>query len=175
MKKKILFSFIALTLILSAIAHASAATSSGKSLDPDAKISKQQMEAQIYFFNSVLLEFAAPSPDRAVELWVKGDQTRNGVYKYAVADDLLKQRLVSEWGTPEKSFWIIGGSSPWLTRYSILSKTELSPTEIQYVVQYEWATSAGPETPSTEKLTLQKTNAGWYVKNVIPSDGYHSY
>ncbi|MEM5770588.1 MAG: hypothetical protein AAGU32_20230, partial [Bacillota bacterium] len=109
-----------------------------------------------------------------VELWVKGDQARNGVYKYVVACDPLKQRLISEWGLPEKSFWIIGGSSPWLTGYEIVSKTHLSPTEIRYVIEYQWASSAGPETPSTEQLFLEKAQDGWCVTRFIQSDGYHS-
>lgn len=174
MKNGIKYTFAALVLLSVMASSAFAATTSVKELDPDPKISRQQMSAQTSFFNEALVHFTAPSPDWAVELWVKGDQTRNGVYKYAVACDELKQRLISEWGLPEKSFWIIGGSSPWLTGHEIVSKTYLSPTEIRYVVEYQWTTSAGPEPPSTEQLFLERTQDGWCVTRFIQSDGYHS-
>lgn len=174
MRNGIKRTFTILVFLSVMASSAFAAATPGKGLDSDEKISRQQMEAQIYFFQDVLAGFTANSPDRAVELWVKGDQTRNGVYKYAAACDSLKQQLIGEWGTPEKSFWIIGGSSPWLTGHKILSKTDLSSTQIQYVVQYEWTTSAGPEPPSTEQLTLEKTQDGWCVASFVQSAGYHS-
>ncbi len=164
----------ALILTADMASSAFAATASIKELDPDPKISRQQMQAQIYYFNEVLANFSAPSPDLAVELWVRGNQTRNGVFKYAVACAPLKQRLVSVWGSPGKSFWIIGGSSPWLTGYEILSKTNLSPTEIRYILEYQWATSTGPEPSSTEQLFLERTQSGWCVTRFIQSNGYHS-
>lgn len=145
-----------------------------RALDPDPIISRQQLEAQVILFHGALEHFTAPSPDKAVALWVEGDQTRSGVLKYAVSCETLKQRLLKEWGPPDKTYWIIGGSSPWLSGHKIISKTDLSPTEIRYVVQYEWASSAGPEPPSTEELVLQKTRDGWCVKTYVQSDGYHS-
>lgn len=133
------------------------------------------MEAQVSFFNEALLEFGAASPDEAIRLWAKGDQTRNGIYKYAVSCTPLKQRFIKSWGIPEKSFWIIGGSSPWLTNYEIISKAIISPTEIRYMVRYQWATSAGPEAPSTEQLLIIKVNDKWCVSSIVQSDGYHSF
>jgi hypothetical protein len=68
------------------------------------EITKQQMEAQISFFNDALTEFGASTPEQAVQLWVKGDQARNGVFKYSVSCDKLKEWLINRWGDPEKSF-----------------------------------------------------------------------
>jgi len=139
------------------------------------EITRQQMEAQISFFNDALSEFGVSDPEQAIPLWVKGDQTRNGVYKYSVACDDLKQWFIKRWGKPEKSFWIIGGSSPWLSGYEILSKTDISSAEIQYLVQYHWATSTGPEAPSTEQLLLKKINHKWCVDSVKLLSGLPNY
>lgn len=57
-------------------------------------VTHQQSKAQVAFFQQVLDEFAASSLEQVVELWVKGDAMRNGVYKYAVACDELKRRLL---------------------------------------------------------------------------------
>ena len=173
MKKK--FSFIIAMLLfvpaLTPSALAAQTTNQDQSTD---QISRQQMEAQISFFREALSEFGAASPDEAVRLWIKGDQTRNGVYKYAVSCNQLKQHLLNKWGPPEKSYWIIGSSSPWLTQYKIISKKNVSSTELLYVIQYQWASSAGPEMPSTEQLLLKKTDDKWCVSNVMQSEGYHS-
>ncbi|MEA4894130.1 MAG: hypothetical protein VB064_02595 [Oscillospiraceae bacterium] len=174
MKKRKSFFWAVLALAAVLMSPAWAASAPGKALSDNEKVSRQQLEAQVTFFNKALLEFGAASADEAVRLWVKGDQTRNGVYKYSVSCDQLKKRFISGWGVPEKSFWIIGGSSPWLENYEIISKANISPTEIMYVVQYHWATSAGPEAPSAEKLLIKKVEDNWCVLSVVQSDGYHS-
>lgn len=157
------------TLVCAAFLIAPAAAVSGN------ETSRQQMEAQISFFNDVLSEFGATSPDQAVALWAKGDKTRDGVFKYAVACENLKKELIQKWGQPEKSFWIIGGSSPWLSGYSVTHKTVVSSNEVKYTVLYEWATSTGPEPSSTEQLLVIKTDDKWCIKSVVQSAGYHSY
>lgn len=172
MKSKLRFASTVLALSM-LLAHPAIATAK-PSPPADGEISREQLEAQISFFNDALLEFGAASPDEAVRLWAKGDQTRNGVYKYAVACEQLKQQLICKWGVPEKNFWIIGTSSPWLTGCNVVSKTIISQTEIQYVIQYRWATSTGPTEPTTEQLTAQKINDKWCVSHVVQSDGYHS-
>ncbi len=136
-------------------------------------ISRQQMEAQITFFDAALNEFGASSADKAVKLWAKGDQTRNGVYKYSVSSDSLKNVFIERWGKPEKSFWIIGGSSPWLTSYTVLDKKNISTEEIVYTVQYNWATSAGPETPTREKLTVRNFGDKWCISKALELSGAH--
>ena len=175
MKNKLLISFIiSMTiLITSPLAMAIEAPKTQMMITED--ITRQQMEAQISFFNGALNEFGAVSPDQAVELWVKGDKTRNGVYKYSVSSDSMKEMLIKRWGKPEKRFWIIGGSSPWLASFQVLSKGDISPIEKVYVVRYNWDTSAGPEAPSVEKLVVQKIKDKWCISNVIQVSGHQYY
>lgn len=175
MKSKIYSNFALLLSIFAFMSSVLGTKAEAMDLDPDDKISRQQLEAQITFFDDVLQEFSATNPGEAVRLWVKGDQSRNGVYKYAVACDKLKQQLIDKWGPAEKSFWIIGGSSPWLAAYRIISKTELSPTELQYEIEYQWASSAGQEAPSTEKLIVTKIDNKWCVSDFLRTEGYYSW
>ncbi|SHI18042.1 hypothetical protein SAMN02745823_03087 [Sporobacter termitidis DSM 10068] len=134
-----------------------------------------QYKAQISFFKDALDALSASSPDEAVRLWVKGDEMRNGVYKYAVGSGPVKRWLTDRWGDPEENFWIIGGSSPWLTSYEIAGKTNISPTAVEYIVKYFWATSAGPEEPTVEHLTVSQENGGWYITKVNPVSGPQNY
>lgn len=175
MKNKLLISFIISVTILITSPLAMAIEAPNTKMVITEEITRQQMEAQISFFNGALNEFGAVSPDQAVELWVKGDKTRNGVYKYSVSSDSMKEMLIKRWGKPEKSFWIIGGSSPWLASFQVLSKGDISPTEKVYVVQYNWATSAGLEEPSVEKLIVQKFKNKWCISNVILVSGHQYY
>jgi hypothetical protein len=138
-------------------------------------ISTAQYEAQISFFKQALDEFGATSPDEAVRLWVKGDETRNGVFKYAVGSGRIKQWLIDKWGAPEKNFWIIGGSSPWLDVYEIMSEEKVSPTEIKYGVKYYWTSSTGPSAPTVEHLTVTKEKDKWFVTKVTPVTGPSNY
>lgn len=162
MTQKRLYPLIVLSLLSVAMSTFAAATS-GQEPASGSRISRQQLSAQISFFNDALSELGAASADEAARLWAEGHRTRNGVYQYAVSCHTLKQKLIDSWGSPETNFWIIGTSSPWVTRYDILSKTEISKTEAAYVVRYQWATSAGQEAPTTERLLLHQANGYWCV------------
>ncbi len=139
------------------------------------EIGRQQLEGQIYFFKESLDLLAPQTPEEAVHLWVKGDETRNGVYKYAAADKRIKGWLTERWGEPEKSFWIIGSSSPWLTDYEIVEKTRMEDKAVLYTVVYDWGSSVGPEKPTTELITVTKYRKGWGVSKIEPINGFQNY
>ncbi len=164
--KKFLISILAVVTISALPASAASAATD---------ISTTQMQAQISFFKQALDEFGASAPEDAVGLWVKGDETRNGVFKYAVGSEKIKQWLIDKWGAPEKNFWIIGGSSPWLSGHEIVSKTEVSPTERRYGVKYYWMSSTGPSEPTLERLTVTKEKDKWCVSRVTPVTGPSNY
>jgi hypothetical protein len=162
MKKIFLFACAVLTALASP-ASAAPVTETSVPIESDA-----QYEAQISFFKSALDEFGPADPDEAVRLWVKGDETRNGVFKYAAASPPLKLRLAGRWGAPEKNFWIIGTSSPWLSGCDIESRVVKSPTVIRFSVRYYWQTSAGPSSPTAELLYVIKYREKWLVDKVVP-------
>lgn len=141
-------------------------------------ISIEQRRAQVHLFDEALRAFGASTPLEAIRLWVRGDETRNGVFKYAVACDGLKKQLTDKWGPPEDSYWIIGGSSPWLTKYEVQSLTKKSGsqygTDSIYLarVKYDWATSSGPFNSTTETLTLIPVGRRWCVADASGNGNY---
>lgn len=163
--KKLIFTLALVCVFSLPISAASAASD----------LSIAQYRAQISFFKQALDEFGAASPEEVVRLWVKGDEMRNGVFKYAVGSDKIKAWLIDKWGAPEKNFWIIGGSSPWLDAYEIVSEEKVSPREITYGVKYYWMSSAGPSAPSLEQLTVTKVKEKWCVSRVNPVTGPSNY
>lgn len=134
---------------------------------PDTEhISHLQSKAQVEYFKQALDELGATSPEQVVEIWVKAEQTRNGVYHYAVACDELKSKIIKEWGEPKESFWNIGGSSPWLDKYEILYNKKLNDLTYEVKIKFYWVTSAGPTEITENTLTISKNKNIWCVKEV---------
>lgn len=129
-------------------------------------ISHQQSKAQVYFFQQALDEFGAKGLEQVIELWAKGDQTRNGVYKYAVACKSLKEEIIKKWGKAEEGFWIIGGSSPWVRKYEVVNKRKISDNSYEVKIKYYWETSAGESPPTEETLFISKGKDFWCVNEV---------
>ncbi|GIM29119.1 hypothetical protein CPJCM30710_17850 [Clostridium polyendosporum] len=126
----------------------------------------QQTKAQVEFFKQALDQLGATTPEQVVTLWVKAEETRNGVFHYAVACNELKKKIIEEWGNPQKSFWIIGTSSPWLDRYEIVSKKKLNDLSYEIKIKYFWTTSAGQSEPTENTLVIIKYKDIWCVKEV---------
>jgi hypothetical protein len=129
------------------------------------KFSRTQLEAQIYYFKEAINELGAASPDQVVALWSKAYETRNGVFQYAVSCPILKTQFEANLGQAEKSFWNIGGSSPWVDKYKIISTKEVSPTTSLITIQYDWTTSAGGIDSSFDTLRIIKINHYWCVNH----------
>ncbi|WP_163191986.1 hypothetical protein [Clostridium thermarum] len=129
-------------------------------------VSHQQSKAQVSFFQQALDEFGATSLDQVIELWTKADKMRNGVFKYAVACEKLKEEMIKKWGKADESFWIIGGSSPWLSKYEVLSRKQLTNDISEVKIKYYWETSAGPAEPTEETLLIIKEDNRWCVKEI---------
>ena len=124
------------------------------------------MKIQLRLFKRVTDELGATSPLQVVKLWVKGDEFRNGVYKYSVSCNELKDKLVKEWGSAEESYWIIGGSSPWLRKYEITKNKKIDNSTYEITIKYYWADSGGDSEPTFNKLTIIKNDNYWCVKEV---------
>ena len=139
---------------------------SDKVIDDNTAIAHQQTKAQVHFFQQALDELRATSPEQVIKIWVKAESTRNGVFHYAVACDKLKSEIIKKWGDPEGSFWIIGGSSPWLDKYEIISNKKLSDSLVEAKIKFYWTTSYLPTEPTETTLIIIKNGNTWCVKKV---------
>lgn len=129
-------------------------------------ITHQQTKAQVNLFREALDKFGATSPEQVISIWVNAEETRNGVFHYAVACEDLKERIIKEWGEPEDTYWIYGGSSPWLDKYEIVYNKKLSDSEYEVKIRFFWGTSSGPSKPSENTLLIIKDKDIWCVKEV---------
>lgn len=166
--KKNIFILLLIALLFSpnAAIHASSPKQGGNKQADTAKISRQQLKAQIQYFREALDNLGAASPDQAAKIWAEGPNTRNGVLQYSVACPSLKAKIIEKLGKPEKSFWNIGTSSPWVEKYEIGEMKKINPLKYQTTITYYWATSTGIENTTNEMLTIIKTGDIWCVSEV---------
>lgn len=137
-----------------------------KVIADNSDITHQQTKGQVQFFQQALDELGATSPEQVIKIWVKAEITRNGVFHYAVACDKLKNEIIKKWGHPKDNFWIIGGSSPWLNKYEIISNKKLSDSLVEAKIKFYWTTSYSPTEPTETTLIITKNGDIWCVKEV---------
>lgn len=123
-----------------------------------------QLKAQVHLFNQAIDELGATSPIQAATLWAKGEQKRNGVYQYSVAGKNLKEKMIQRWGPPEESLWVIGVSSPWVSKCEIVANRKINEKTYEVKIKYYWETSSGASPPSYDTLIIRRECDNWYVK-----------
>ncbi|HCF51303.1 MAG TPA: hypothetical protein DER60_13540 [Syntrophomonas sp.] len=115
------------------------------------------------------------SPDEAVKLWGRGEQTRNGALQYLALSPQLRQEADAS-DYVRQSYWVTGMSSPWVGPITIVSQEQLSDTEIEYTLSFPEMTSSPPHTTATEKLMVEKLiddgGGGWFITRVLQSSDY---
>lgn len=127
-------------------------------------ITHEQTKAQVKLFREALDKLGATSPEQVISIWANAENTRNGVFHYTVACDELKNKIIKEWGEPEDSFWIYGGSSPWLDKYEILYNKKLNDSEYEAKIKFFWISAGGPSKPTETTLRIVKNKDRWCVK-----------
>lgn len=118
----------------------------------------------------------AVSPEEALKLWGRGEQTRSGALQYAALSPELRKKAMER--IDSSSFgWTTGGSSPWVGPISIKEEKKLSDTAVEYTISYPEITSAGSTTGS-EKIEVEKLDIngrqGWYLTKFLMGNTYYS-
>ncbi|MGB4187197.1 MAG: hypothetical protein WBK33_05220 [Limnochordia bacterium] len=107
--------------------------------------------------------FAPKTPQEAVEKWAAAVKARNGAAQFAVLSPRLRQNLQSEF---EALMWVTGTSSPWVDHYAIVGERALAETELEYILQFTLATSAGPAGTYTVELTVSQDPEGYFITRI---------
>jgi len=128
-------------------------------------VTSQQLKAQIGFFKDALDQFGAISPKQVIELWVKGFEKRNGVLQYSVLCDKLKDKFVKNLGEATNSFWIIGGSSPSLQKYEIVSNKKLSNSSYEITIKLTWVATQYNRSEKKTLIIVKERNK-WCIEDI---------
>lgn len=117
------------------------------------------------------------SPEEAMNLWGRGEQTRNGSLQYtALSPDLRRQvdkRFLEDGGF---GFWVTGCSSPWVGPITVQEEKKISDTETEFTVTFPEITSAPPNATGVEKFDVEQLTfggkEGWFITKMLQSSGY---
>ncbi|MDD4803054.1 MAG: stalk domain-containing protein [Syntrophomonas sp.] len=114
-------------------------------------------------------------PDEAVKLWGRGEQTRNGALQYAALSPQLRS-VADKSSHVRQTYWVTGGSSPWVGPITIDKRYQISETRIEYTLSFPKITSVPPHDTAVEKLMVEKLlingREGWYITQILRSSGY---
>jgi len=136
---------------------------------PDLK----EIEQQIATIEDILIP---TTPKEAMQLWGRGEQTRNGVLQYTALSPQLRQQvdkriLKSGWAS-----WTTGASSPWVGPITVKEEKKLSDTAVEYTVTFPEVTSVPPNPTATEKFVIRKLSVngkeGWFITEMLQPSGY---
>lgn len=130
--------------------------------EKDVKI--HQLQQAVSLFKEALNKFGASSPIQAAELWAEGIKTRNGALQYSVLCDKQKEQFEKEF--KDNPSWVTGFSSPWVTKYEIISSEKVDANTYDIKVKFYWATSAGEEKPTESNLVVSKVNDKWCISKL---------
>lgn len=130
------------------------------------QVSYLQLRGQVSYFKEAIDELGASSPLQVAKLWAKGEETRNGVYQYSVSCNDLKNSLINKWGNADDNYWIIGGSSPWVSKYEIVENKKINSITHEITIKYHWSSSGSNLDPTFDTLTIIKNNDYFCVKEV---------
>jgi len=95
----------------------------------------------------------------AVNLWAEALKHRNGSARYSILISDLKDQ---EYEKYNKMKWVIGGSSPWVTSYTIKQLYKIDDNSYEYEIDYTMTDSTKTLYNSKENVTVKKLR-NWVI------------
>ncbi|KPD09275.1 hypothetical protein AM501_05190 [Aneurinibacillus migulanus] len=132
---------------------------------------REEIEKQIRTIEEALIP---ATPEEALKLWGRGEQTRSGALQYAALSPELREKAMEQ---VKDRGWVTGGSSPWVGPITVKEEKKLSNTTVQYTVTYPEITSdrsaTGTETFIVEKRTVNEKE-GWFITKLLFANPYYT-
>lgn len=136
-------------------------------LQPVAQIATTTQDSTIGSIQRQLemLQFAIvpTSPRETIDLWVKAVDSRNGALQFALFSPEMKKAKEADF---DQSYWVTGGSSPWIKNTKITELAQINETTKVYLVAFDMATSGGDEGTDPVRITVKKIDEQWYIHNL---------
>ncbi|MFM1652056.1 copper amine oxidase N-terminal domain-containing protein [Brevibacillus sp. B_LB10_24] len=134
-------------------------------------LNQAEIEQQIKTIEDALIP---DSPQAAMKLWGRGEQTRSAALQYAALSPELRKQADARL---RDTFWVTGFSSPWVGAITVEAEQQRSDTAVEYTVSFPEITSAGqPYTTAMEKFVVEKLTVdgkeGWYITEMLQGSPY---
>jgi hypothetical protein len=114
------------------------------------------------------------SPEKAVDVWVRGLMQRSAAMQYAVMDDSLRDEYAKslEKTAPD---WVTGTSSPRVSGYAIGRIIETAQGQQVYTISVMTDTTDGPAGEYLVVLAVRKQGDFWRIGGICGDDGLSAY
>ncbi|MFD2446486.1 hypothetical protein ACFSO7_21210 [Bacillus sp. CGMCC 1.16607] len=162
MLKKSMILGVALALGLTTASYTASSQTNPKTVEVKKEVKKTSMEEQLEMLEKAIVP---TNPDDTIATWAKAVKNRNGALQYAMFTQNVKNGIKKSF---EQFHWVSGASSPWVDQYTVISKKENKDKTLQYVVEFELATSFGIGKDQAI-VTLVKQGEQWFIKSLAPA------
>ena len=111
---------------------------------------------------------AATAKEAAVD-WADSFTYREGPFRFALLSDELKQKEYQDY---KEVNWTLGGSSPWVTGYTVTAYTEKGKTDTgtQFKIDYTFTDSTRAKYLGSDLITVKQSGTAWQVVKHEPLD-----
>lgn len=108
--------------------------------------------------------------DSVARLWAEALAQRNEAFRFAVLNTDLRNK---EYKVYKNTYWVIGGSSPWVTSYSVKEKSKINDNTYKYEIDYILTDSTRTKYSSKEYIEMKYYGDRWLVSkhdkyNMLP-------
>ncbi|HHW14480.1 MAG TPA: hypothetical protein GXX28_06070 [Firmicutes bacterium] len=146
-----------------AVSLAALAAAGQKPSPQGSPVSEKELGAlrrQVELLQSAL---AAETPEEAVRAWAKYVKLRNGAAQFALMSPELRAKERSRF---EEANWVTGVSSPWVERFTVVSRGPAGDGKREYEVRFSLATSTGPAGTEAARLLVERREDRWCISRI---------
>lgn len=140
---------------------------SSKAFQEDKIIDNQEtlneLLKHIGFAEEALSKFGAESPEEALNLWLEGMKSGNGVLQYAVMNPMLQQEFKTYLQNEENLTWDTRMEELTLDKYEVVEYTNVSEKIKIYQVRFDYFNLQGELKETFNKITLVEEGGKWSI------------
>lgn len=120
----------------------------------------------IGFAEEALGKFKITSPEEALNLWLEGMKSGNGVLQYSVMDSMLQQEFKTFLQHKENISWDTRVEDLNIAKYEVVEDIDVSEKVKIYRVRFDYTNSRGETKERFNKLTIVEEQGKWVISSI---------
>lgn len=120
----------------------------------------------IGFAEEALGKFKITSPEEALNLWLEGTKSGNGVLQYSVMDSMLQQEFKTFLQHKENISWDTRVGELNIDKYEVVENIDVSEKVKIYKVRFDYINSQGELKERFNKLTIVEEQGKWVISSI---------
>lgn len=120
----------------------------------------------IGFAEEALGKFKITDPEEALNLWLAGTKSGNGVLQYSVMDSMLQQEFKTFLQHKENLSWDTRVDGLNIDKYEVVENIDVSEKVKIYKVRFDYINSQGETKERFNKLTIVEEKGKWVISSI---------